>query len=394
MSSIAIIGAGIAGILPAYYLAKRGHKVTVYEQESYPAMRTSYANGGQVSVSNSEVWTRWSNILKAAKWMFKKNAPLLIRPDLDIAKAIWLTKFLYHTAKNDWDKRTIQTIKLGLESRKLYSDIISEENLQFDQEYKGILHIYKNPKYFAAAKDIQSLYLDAGCEWQIVDRKRILEIEPTLNFCFDIIGGSWTPSDWTGDIHKFCTALATQCKTKYGVKFFYNQQITDVNNISHDIVIISNGVGAIKLSKKLGDVLDIYPVKGYSITINADDISTYRSMPNVSILDDEAKIVTSKLGNRLRIAGTAEFAGENYDIRQDRIIPLLQWVKSNFPMISRENYTQWACLRPMTANMMPIVKPSVSKKNVYYHTGHGHLGWTLAPATSQQLIKQIEKKYE
>lgn len=393
MSRIAIIGAGIAGILPAYYLAKRGHKVTVYEQESYPAMRTSYANGGQVSVSNSEVWTRWSNILKAAKWMFKKDAPLLIRPDLDISKAIWLTKFLYHTAKNDWDKRTIETIKLGLESRALYGDIIREENLQFDQAFNGILHIYKNPKYFAAAKDIQSLYVDAGCEWQIVDRKRIIEIEPALNFCFDIIGGAWTPTDWTGDIHKFCSMLAKVCETKYSVKFCYDHKITNVNNILHDVAVLANGIGAIKLSKQLGDNLDMYPIKGYSITINADDVSTYRAMPSVSLLDDQAKIVTSKLGTRLRIAGTAEFAGENYDIRRDRIDPLLRWVDINFPLISRENYTQWACLRPMTANMMPIVKQS-SRKDIYYHTGHGHLGWTLAPATAQQLVKQIEEQHE
>ena len=124
MSNIAVVGAGIAGLLPAYYLAKAGHRVTVYEQESYPAMRTSFANGGQVSVSNSEVWTTWANVWKGIKWVLKKDAPLLIRPSLDWDKAVWLAKFLYHTANNDAARRTAETIRLGIESRQLYQTLI------------------------------------------------------------------------------------------------------------------------------------------------------------------------------------------------------------------------------------------------------------------------------
>lgn len=388
MTRIAVIGAGIAGLLPAYFLAKKGYDVTVYEQENYPAMRTSYANGGQVSVSNSEVWTRWSNIIKGFKWILKKDAPLLIRPSLDPEKIMWLMKFVYNTAANDWAKRTVETISLGLESRILYNEIIQEENLKFDQSYNGILHIYKDPKYFSAAKDMAALYEDAGCEWEIVGRDQILQIEPTLNFAQGVLGGAWTPSDWTGDIHKFCVSLAKTCETKYGVKFRYNQKIEKVTELLHDIIIVANGIGAKKLSKQLGDNLPIYPVKGYSITIHSEDITNYKLMPSVSLLDDQAKIVTSKLGTRLRVAGTAEFAGESYDIRRDRIDPLLNWVSTNFPLLSCKDYSQWACLRPMTPNMMPIVKKSVTP-NVYYHVGHGHLGWTLSPATAKKLVLLI-----
>lgn len=380
MSSIAIVGAGIAGLLPAYYLSKAGHRVTVYEQESYPAMRTSFANGGQVSVSNSEVWTTWANVWKGLKWMLKKDAPLLIRPSLDWDKAVWLAKFLYHTAANDAARRTAETIALGIQSRKLYQDIIQDENLQFDQSNCGILHFYKDQKYFDAAKSAKDIYESNGCEWQILNKKEILDIEPALSDSTEILGGIWTPSDWTGDIHKFCCELEKILKNKYYVNFVYDTEVHNVEQFFQEKVLIANGVGSIKLAKSIGDNLPIYPVKGYSVTI--EDYSDL--IPTVSLLDDQAKIVTSKLGNRLRVAGTAELAGENYDIRRDRIEPLLNWVKENLPQVNRKNYTQWACLRPMTPNMMPIVKQS-KQSNVYYHVGHGHLGWTLSPATSYRL---------
>ena len=163
MTTVAVIGAGIAGLLSAYFLTKNGYSVTVYEQESYPAMRCSYANGGQISVSNSEVWTTWANVWKGAKWILKKDAPLLIRPSLDWDKAKWLAKFLYHTANNDWDKRTIETIRLGIESREHYKKIIEEENIFFDQSNCGILHIYKDQRYLDSALKLKNLYEDNGC---------------------------------------------------------------------------------------------------------------------------------------------------------------------------------------------------------------------------------------
>ena len=156
--------------------------------------------------------------------------------------------------------------------------------------------------------------------------------------------------------------------------------------MDYDKIVVANGIGAIKLSKYVGDNLPIYPVKGYSITIN--NVSP-NLLPKVSLLDDQAKIVTSTLGNRLRVAGTAEFDDENYDIRRDRIEPLLQWVKTNLPSVSTKDYSSWACLRPMTPNMLPIVRQSKKNEKVFYHVGHGHLGWTLSPATAKQLCNLI-----
>ena len=206
-----------------------------------------------------------------------------------------------------------------------------------------------------------------------------------------MLGGAWTENDWVGDIHKFCTELTDVLKNKYGVTFSFGSTILDAKNLDYyDAIVISSGVGSTALAKTVGDTIDVYPVKGYSITVNLDDES-YKHAPKTSLLDDQEKIVTSTLGRRFRVAGTAELTGENYDIRRDRIEPLLNWVHTNFPKINTHDYSSWACLRPMTPNMMPIVKQSKNNPKVFYHTGHGHLGWTLSPATAVQLTALIDK---
>lgn len=387
MKKIAVIGAGISGITTAYYLAKAGHKVSVFEQEPHPAMRTSFANGGQVSVSNSEVWTTWSNVKKGIKWIFKKDAPLLIRPRIDLAQWSWISKFLYNTITNQYKANTEETIRMGIESRKLYDIICSEEQINFDRSNCGILHFYKDEQYFEHAKNVKELYNNNGLEWDILSAKQTLSLDTSLSYIQGIVGGAWTPSDWTGDIHKFCYQLAHILNYKYNVKFYYNN-MADIDYLLDwsDSIVVCAGVGSVDLAKDIGDTLPIYPVKGYSITINNVD-SKY--LPKVSLLDDQAKIVTSTLGNRFRVAGTAELTGENYDIRYDRIKPLLDWVHTNFPKINTHDYSSWACLRPMTPNMMPITKRSDKCEKVYYNTGHGHLGWTLAPYTAKLISEQI-----
>ena len=392
MKRIAVIGAGIAGITAAYYLARAGHSVFVYEEELSPARRTSYANGGQISVSNSEVWTTWSNVLKGIKWLGKKDAPLLIRRDnllSDPDRIKWLARFLFYTATNSYQRNTAKTIEMGLESRYLYRKLIKEEGIEFDQSNSGILHFYKNQSYWNSAIKAKDIYEENGCEWNLLETKKVMSLDPALGNIQGIVGGAWTPLDFTGDIYKFCTELEKILIRKYRVQFFYGKSIDNIKTINHyDQIVMANGVGSVKLARSIGDNLPVYPVKGYSITINDVDP---RYLPTVSLLDDQAKIVTSTLGNRFRVAGTAELAGENYDIRQDRIIPLLKWVHANFPNIDTSDYTSWACLRPMTPNMLPIVKRSKKNSKVYYHTGHGHLGWTLSPATAKMLVKLMEQ---
>jgi len=357
-------------------------------------MRTSFANGGQVSVSNSEVWTTWANVSKGVKWIFKNDAPLLIRPSPSLDKISWLSKFLWYTFTNDYVRNTAETIQMGLESRNLYQELINQEKIEFDQKYCGILHFYKNPKYFEHAMLVQEMYRANGCEWDIVNKSNIETIEPCLKGQTQILGGAWTPSDWTGDIHKFCKQLSIVLKEKYSVEFYFQYPIDDLEELTDihgfDVVVVSAGVGSVKLAKTIKDKLPIYPVKGYSITINLrpEDLD---KVPKVSLLDDEAKVVTATFKNKLRVAGTAELAGENYDIRRDRIEPLLAWIHKNIQGVDTSDYSSWACLRPMTPNMMPIVKQSKKNSQVFYHTGHGHLGWTISPSTAQKLLRLINE---
>ena len=386
---IAVVGAGISGVMAAYYLAQAGHKVTVVDQELYAAMRTSYANGAQVSVSNSEVWNTWGNVKKGIKWMLRKDAPLLVRPTFEWAKIKWMTKFLYHTVRGDYAANTAETIRLGLESRVLYQDLINNEGIgNFDQTNCGILHFYKDQKYFDAAIQAQELYESNGCEWRILNAQAVADCDPRL-VASGVIGGVWTAGDWVGDMHKFCHELCSILKDKYAVEFHYDSRLDSLESLSiqYDAVVVSAGVGSVELARSIGDTLPIYPVKGYSITINNVDP---KLLPHTSLLDDQAKIVASPLGNRLRVAGTAELTGENYDIRRDRIEPLLNWVHENLPQINTHDYQSWSCLRPMTPNMMPIVRQSQKDSRVFYHTGHGHLGWTVSPATAKHLTHLIE----
>lgn len=389
MKKVAVVGSGIAGITAAYYIARLGHAVTVFDQERYPAMRTSYANGGQVSVSNSEVWNTWSNVQKGIKWMFKKDAPLLIRPRLDHIP--WLVKFLWHTFKKEYAENTAKTIYMGLQSRDLYKKIIDEEDLKFDQSPSGIVHLYKDKTYWAAAKEAKYLYDPNGCQWDLF-AKGISVLDPALDhFDKKCLGYAWTREDWTGDIHKFCTHLHEILESKYDVDFCFDTDIRSLEDLDQfDAIVVAAGIGSVDLARTVGDKLDIYPVKGYSITINVRPDQKHL-IPKVSLLDDQAKIVTSTLGDRFRVAGTAEFAGEDYDIRRDRIEPLLRWVHENFPELDTSNYSSWACLRPMTPNMMPIVKQSKKDLKVFYHTGHGHLGWTLSPATAVNVAKLVNE---
>jgi len=382
--NVAIIGAGIAGLTAAYYISKKGYDVTVFDKEHYPGMKCSYANGGQISVSNSEVWTTWSNVGKAFKWLGKKDAPLLFRPDMDWKKFFWLIKFLISVSKNDSDKRTLETIRLGIVSRRLYNTIRMQEKIDFDYKKSGIMHIYKNTKYFENAKLVKNLYESNGCGWEIKTPEECLEIEPRLHHMKkDLVGGIWTEDDSVGDIHKFCTGLADVMEKKKMASFIFGREIYSINELHEfDKIVIANGSDACNLV--LDNDVCVYPVKGYSITIPSG-----RGSPSVSLLDDENKIVCSRLGDRFRVAGTAEFTNHNHDIRRERITPLLKWVKTNFPQVSTEEYNQWACLRPMAPDMMPIVKQSKINSKVFYHVGHGHLGWTLAPATAKKLSELI-----
>ena len=403
MKTIAVIGGGITGVTTAYSLAKRGFAVTLFERHRYAAMETSFANGGQLSASNAEVWTHWPTILKGIKWMLKSDAPLLVNPAPTWHKLSWFAEFI--AAMPHYERNTVETARLAVAARQHLFAWAQEEGIDFDLKKEGILHIYRDKKGFDHAGRVSQMLAKGGLPRRAVTPEEMKTIEPTLAGTY--YGGYFTESDSTGDIHKFTNGLALAAE-RLGVKTLYGQDVQSVRSDGQQAVItvagdegsvvhafdgmvVCAGVASRDFASQLGDRVNIYPVKGYSITVNLNDEQSQAGAPNVSLLDDETKLVTSRLGlNRFRVAGTAEFNGVDRDIRADRIRPLIAWVEQCFPKINTRSVVPWAGLRPMMPNMMPRVGRG-SKANVFYNTGHGHLGWTLSAVTADMVGNVVQE---
>jgi D-amino-acid dehydrogenase len=395
---VIIVGGGITGITAAYQLIKQGFKVSVVERHRYPAMETSYANGGQLSASNAEVWTHPSTMLKALKWLFRADAPLLVSAKPSWHKLSWFFEFMSNIPK--YETNTIATASLAIAAREHLFAWAREEGIEFDLKQQGILHIYRDKKSFDHAAAVNKLLAKGGLDRRAVSPSEMTAIEPNLSGSF--YGGFYTESDSTGDIHRFTNGLAKAAEAR-GASVLTGAAVTDLGSdgqhawvelnksdrIEGDAMVICAGVESRRLASKLGDRINIYPVKGYSITVQLDDDKSKAAAPQVSLLDDETKLVSSRLGEgRFRVAGTAEFNGFDRNIRADRIEPLVSWVKSCFPGVSTRQVIPWAGLRPMMPDMMPRVCQG-SKPNIFYNTGHGHLGWTLGAITAVKLSELV-----
>jgi D-amino-acid dehydrogenase len=403
MTRIAVIGAGITGVTTASSLLDRGYDVTLFDRNRYAAMQTSFANGGQLSASNAETWNRWATVFKGMKWMLMRGAPLLVNPKPSWHKYSWMAEFI--AAIPQYHKNTVATTRMAIAARGLLKEKAARFGFDFNCEDRGILHIYTDRAEFDHATKVNRLLGEAGLERRAVGPEELRQIEPALRGQF--YGGYYTESDFTGDIHRYTMGLAQAIEGQGAVLCFgadvsaihadtrevritwsrNNESQTD----SFDAIVVCAGVESRRIAAGLGDRVNVYPVKGYSITVQLDDEDSQRAAPWISLLDDEAKIVTSRLGkDRFRIAGTAEFNGYNLDIRDDRIRPLVEWCERFFPGVSTEHAIPWAGLRPMMPNMMPKVEQGTCPR-VFYNTGHGHLGWTLSAVTAEMLAERLDQ---
>jgi D-amino-acid dehydrogenase len=338
--------------------------------------------------------------------MLKSDAPLLVNPKPNWHKLSWFMEFM--ASMKDYERNTIETARLAVAARQHLFNWAEAENIDFDLKKQGILHIYRDKVGFDHAGRVSALLAKGGLPRQAVTPQEMKAIEPTLAGKY--YGGYFTESDSTGDIHKFCSGLALAAQ-RLGVRTLYGQDVTSVATdnqtatiqVSHsdapptvhtfDGVVVCAGVASKQFAAQLGDRVNIYPVKGYSITVNLNDSESQAGAPQVSLLDDETKLVTSRLGtDRFRVAGTAEFNGYNKDIRADRIKPLVDWVQQCFPKINTRSVVSWAGLRPMMPNMMPKVGRGKAS-NVFYNTGHGHLGWTLSAVTADMVAETVKQQF-
>ncbi|THD80851.1 D-amino acid dehydrogenase [Aliigemmobacter aestuarii] len=401
MTRIAVIGAGITGVTTASSLMDRGYDVTLFDRNRYAAMQTSFANGGQLSASNAETWNRWATVLKGMKWMLERGAPLLVNPKPSWHKYSWMAEFI--GAIPQYRNNTIATTRMAIAARGLLKEKAERHGFDFNCEDRGILHIYTDKTEFDHATEVNKLLAEGGLQRRAVSPEEVRQIEPALSGKFH--GGYYTESDFTGDIHRYTTGLAKAIEAA-GAQLRFGTDVDAIrledagvqitwsrNNESQterfDAIVVCAGVESRRIAATLGDRVNVYPVKGYSITVRLDDEDSQRAAPWISLLDDEAKIVTSRLGrDRFRIAGTAEFNGYNLDIRDDRIRPLIKWCERFFPGVSTEHAIPWAGLRPMMPNMMPKVEQGRHAR-VFYNTGHGHLGWTLSAVTAEMIAEKV-----
>ena len=393
--SVAIVGAGVAGITTAYFLGKKGYKIRLFDPNGV-AEECSYANGGQLSVCNAEVWNSYSNIAKGIKWLTQPDAPLAFRPDVwSWSKIKWVAGFIGATLTNSYDRNTRKTIEYSLRSRRLMKKLMKETGIDFHHNDCGILHIYKNQKSWDKARRTLDRFKDT--KWGRVEAKGNLAKKYNI-YSKDIVGATFTKGDSVGDIHTFCKELQYYMEKKFDFKVWPNKIVKtkeikllsgrrdhaitlDELKKDYDEVIICAGA----YTSFLVPSLNIYPIKGYSITFRGRDAE---DAPFTSVLDDDAKIVASPFSNlTFRVAGTAELAEWNQDIRQDRIKPLVDWVRNN-TFMDAENYTKWACLRPMTPNMLPIIS---KVRGMWINSGAGHLGWTMGMALAEKVTNDISK---
>ena len=421
---IIILGAGIIGVSTAWHLLEQGHEVTVVERQADAALETSFANAGQISVSYCEPWANRDAPLKALKWMFSKQAPLLFRPRLDWQQWRWSLQFLGQCNDTAFERNVQQLVALGAYSHSALKDVVRATGITYSRLERGIAHYYTDQKSFDTAGDAALLMRKYGVSRQVVDRAELLRIEPALQpFAQRIVGGTFTPSDESGDARVFTQALAKACIAR-GAQFLYGHEVVRLNktgnaidsvaicpiatkgsdqndtNIARtlkaDQFVVACGSYTAPLLRTVGVDLPIYPGKGYSATF---PILQPDAAPQVSTIDDEMKIAISRLGDQLRVAGTIEIGG--YDLTLDspvaraRCQMLSDRIEAVFPGVcdtrneaqgGQPNY--WTGLRPATPRNIPYIgKTRVGK--LWVNAGHGTLGWTHGAGSGKALSELI-----
>ncbi|HWU85561.1 MAG TPA: D-amino acid dehydrogenase [Rhodocyclaceae bacterium] len=401
---VIVLGAGVVGTAAAWYLSAAGHEVTVLERQPEAGLETSFANGGQISVCHAEPWAHPGVLSQLVKWIGHESSPLLWRLRADPAQWAWGLRFVRECTPARTRANIIAILKLALHSRACLQQLRNELKLQYDHLERGILHVYTNEREFEHALPQAALMREYGCDRVVKSVEECLAIEPALRHSqVRLVGGTFTAEDESGDACKFTQALARKCAER-GVVYHYDSSIAaleregeriaavrlaDGRRLQADAYVAALGSYTPLLTRPLGLNLPIYPGKGYSATLHlrADAVA-----PEVSITDDGHKLVFSRLGNRLRIAGTAEFNGYNTELNPVRCAAIVQRAQVLFPQaLSDEAPEYWAGLRPVTPGNVPYVGRS-RYANLFVDSGHGTLGWTMSCGSGQLLADLVSGK--
>jgi D-amino-acid dehydrogenase len=414
---ILVLGAGVIGTSTAWYLAADGHEVTVVERREGPGLETSFANGGQISVSHSEPWSTPDAPVKLVKWWFRPDSPLLFRLRMDPHQWSWGLRFFYECAPWRTRGNSRQMVTLSAYSREALAGLRAATGIEYDSLERGILTYFTDRPSFDDAARAAPLLRQYGLDMQVKTPQECVRIEPALaHFSDRIVGATYTATDESGDAHKFTVGLAKLAQGK-GVKFLYGRSVRKLDRdpggitgvvvspaplaagrgggdfgeevLTADAYVVALGSYSPLLTRPIGLDLPIYPAKGYSATV---PIVEPAKAPTVSITDDAFKIVFSRLGARLRIAGTAELSGYSTELNLVRCEALTKRAREVFPgAADYEKPEFWTGLRPSTPSNVPLIGRT-KIPNLYLNTGHGTLGWTMAAGSGKALADIVSGK--
>jgi D-amino-acid dehydrogenase len=397
---IAVLGAGVIGVTSAWYLARQGHEVEVIERGPAPALGASHANAGQISWSYATPWAAPGIPLKALRWLFSADSPLIIHPRLDPGMWRFLAAMLLECNSARYDRNKHELLRLGAFSIRCLSELLEEAPVSFDHGARGLLQIFRDERDLGEAWRNMPVLEKLGIPHELLSSGECLDVEPGLSVSSErFAGGLHLPGDHTGDCRKFTAALAERAAA-LGVKFRYGESVTSikpsgaqveclltsVGSIRADAYVLALGNRSAELMRTAGIRIPVYPVKGHSVTLPIVDVER---APRSTVMDEANKVAITRLGHRIRVGGFAEFAGQDPVFSRKRSLHLLRILEELFPGAGDlAQMSQWAGLRAMTPTGLPLVGRT-ALENLFINTGHGTLGWTLACGTAQTLAETI-----
>lgn len=400
---VLILGSGVIGVTSAYYLARAGHEVTVVDRQPEPALETSFANAGEVSPGYSSPWAGPGVPVKAVKWLLMKHGPLVVRPKLDPVMWVWLLKMLRNCTSARYAVNKSRMIPIAEYSRDCLRDLRRDIGIQYDERSQGTLQLFRYQAQLDGTAEDIAVLKQYGVPFEVLSREGCIAVEPALAGVKEkFVGGLRLPQDETGDCHMFTQALAKHAEA-LGVRFMFNTGIdrivtdgarvsgvaTSAGTLQADAYVLALGSWSSRLVAPLGISLPVYPVKGYSITVPIKDAS---GAPESTVMDESYKVAITRLGNRIRVGGTAEISGYSDKLYDARRATLDHSLTDLFPRggdLSKATF--WSGLRPMTPDGPPVIG-ATPYTNLHLNTGHGTLGWTMSCGSGRVLADMLSGK--
>jgi D-amino-acid dehydrogenase len=401
---IAVLGAGVVGVTSAWFLARAGHEVTVVDRQDAVAMETSFANGGQISISHAEPWANPATPRQVLNWLGREDSPMLFRLRADPYQWVWGLAFLRDCLPARTRANANQIAAINRYSRAQLLALRADTGIEYEQQTRGILRMFQDHRALDEAVAAASVEQQQGIDLRVLSAAECVQLEPALSTCImPVVGGVWAPADESGDAHEFTEKLALLCARR-GVQFRFGSHIARIEAaggraervhlgngeaIAADAYVVALGSYSPLLLRPLGISIPVYPLKGYSITL---PLAPGDVAPQISLSDGAHKLVMSRLGDRLRVAGTAELCGYDTSINQVRCRAIVKRTFELFPQAGRAEQAQfWAGLRPATPGGVPCIGRT-RYANLYLNTGHGTLGWTMACGSGAAIADIVSGK--